>query len=67
MKRLCPKRLSERRWECLIESKQAIQLQFPGYPAAIAVAGITSDDNVKNEIISTGQQVAESEFDVSVI
>jgi len=61
------KRLSERRWVCFIESIQAIQFKVPDFPDTLGEVGIASDDNVKNETISTGQQVAESEFDLSLI
>jgi len=40
--------------------------EVPDFPAASVETGITSGDNVKNEIISTGQQVDESEFHLSL-
>jgi hypothetical protein len=64
---LCPQRLPETRWECFIENIIAIQLQVPDFPAALAEAGITSDDNIKSLIISTEQQVTKSEFDLILL
>jgi hypothetical protein len=68
VKHLCPKRLSETRWGCFVESIKAVQLHGSDFPAALAEAGITtSDDNIKSEIISIGQRVTKFEFDLSLI